>query len=261
MPAAIRSSSFRRLAGTSRRSGRGFRRGCTVLELGAGGGQLSSVLSTLRAVRRVVAFDYSQHMLADVLPQAVRESGGRLQRISVVCGDLDRTALRDGAFDVIVSALTFHHAHDPLVTMREAYRLLKPGGSLILFERSHADDVPDATLEAHLEIEFSPKKKKTYGLPVDARITRRMMGEHEYRTREWRAFLERASFRVRTAAVHRPDSRRLVCRAARKLPVLQRVMSRVWELQLRGVVPGATLVNVFPGRHMGNRIFFATKVS
>lgn len=54
-----------------------------------------------------------------------------VQRVPVIVGSLE--ALRDGAgFDLIVLHQALEHLPDPMTTLRHCYRLLKPGGRLVV---------------------------------------------------------------------------------------------------------------------------------
>ncbi len=52
--------------------------------------------------------------------------------IKTVTGTSDSTGLPDSSFDLISIIRVLHHLPDPLPTFREIYRLLRPGGILIL---------------------------------------------------------------------------------------------------------------------------------
>lgn len=47
-------------------------------------------------------------------------------------GDLKQCALPTNSFDVITMSQTIEHLHDPIATLRESLRILKPGGLLVM---------------------------------------------------------------------------------------------------------------------------------
>jgi 2-polyprenyl-3-methyl-5-hydroxy-6-metoxy-1,4-benzoquinol methylase len=49
-----------------------------------------------------------------------------------VVGTLTATAFASGTFDVVLSSEAVEHTPDPRQSVRELYRLVKPGGSLVL---------------------------------------------------------------------------------------------------------------------------------
>ena len=101
-----------------------IRRDSSVLEIGAGTGALTGVLTGLSD--QVVSLDISDTSLA-VLRD--RTAG----RIDVVCGDMAALPMRGSSFDVVTSAGSLSYA-DPGIVNEEIFRVLRPGGSLLLVD-------------------------------------------------------------------------------------------------------------------------------
>lgn len=104
--------------------------GKTVVDLGAGEGALTLLLA--RTCRKVIAVDLSPRMLH--LLREAAERGGVQSRIQVVEGDLEALPLADGVGDVVFLSQALHHAAEPVQALREAARILKPGGTLVLLD-------------------------------------------------------------------------------------------------------------------------------
>lgn len=67
--------------------------------------------------------------------------GRTTSRVHVVAGDGNALPLRDGLFDLVTYAQSFHWT-DPEVAVDEAFRVLKPGGVLALWWNQHDRTVP-----------------------------------------------------------------------------------------------------------------------
>lgn len=115
--------------------------GRQVLDAGCGPGWYSEWL--LKRGAEVTALDVSPAMLA----QARKRLG---DRADLVWADLERPLpFVDASFDAIVSGLVLEYVHDWHSTMREFYRVLKPGGVLV-FSCQH----PFADFCRHTETDY-----------------------------------------------------------------------------------------------------------
>lgn len=96
-----------------------------VLELGCGTGALAE---------RVLAAVPSCRLTGiDLAPRMVEAARARLgERAEVLLGDAERLPFRDGAFDVAYCNDSFHHYPDPDRAAFQAWRVLAPGGALVI---------------------------------------------------------------------------------------------------------------------------------
>lgn len=88
-------------------------RGGTLLDLGCGDMPYRPVFAP--RVARYLGADLLRNPLADVL---LEESG--------------RVSMPDGSVDIVLSSQVLEHVPSPAAYLREAHRLLKPGGTLLL---------------------------------------------------------------------------------------------------------------------------------
>jgi ubiquinone/menaquinone biosynthesis C-methylase UbiE/DNA-binding transcriptional ArsR family regulator len=96
-----------------------------VADLGCGTGQIAAAVAP--HVARVVAVDASVEMLA-----AARRRLRDLPNVEIRRGDLEGLPVEEATFDVALMVLVLHHLADPASAVREAARVLKPGGRLLI---------------------------------------------------------------------------------------------------------------------------------
>lgn len=92
-----------------------------VLDVGRGAGAYEPALSERTA--RAVGLDLSPGMLAHLAAMPA----GRL-----VAGDAQRLPVADGSVDVVLAAHMLYHVPDIGLALREARRVLRPGGAALL---------------------------------------------------------------------------------------------------------------------------------
>jgi len=99
-----------------------------VLDLGCGSGTLAVELA--RAGARVVGIDGDE----DMLRRAAAKAEAARVELSLRAGLADAIPLEDGAVDVVVCSLLWHHLvpADRSVGLIECRRVLRPGGRLLI---------------------------------------------------------------------------------------------------------------------------------
>jgi len=100
--------------------------GQLVLDLGAGTGAASRAIAAVGGVP--IAIDAAYGMLA----------ADATQRPAAVVGDAYALPLRDCAVDAVVAAFSLNHLDDPVAGLREAARITRPGGPILV--SAYADD-------------------------------------------------------------------------------------------------------------------------
>jgi ArsR family transcriptional regulator len=113
-----------------------------VADLGCGDGYLS--IEAAAWARRVVAVDRSADVLKRGRELATRR---RAKNIEWKKGDLERLPLPDASVDVALLSQALHHAADPAAAVREAFRILRPSGRLLVLDlRTHGEEWVRTTL-------------------------------------------------------------------------------------------------------------------
>lgn len=94
-----------------------------VLDLGCGGGHVSYAAAPFAG--EVVACDLTADMLAEVSRTAAARG---LANIRTEQAAAERLPFADASFDTVLCRFTIHHWHDRHAGLREARRVVKPGG-------------------------------------------------------------------------------------------------------------------------------------
>jgi SAM-dependent methyltransferase len=95
-----------------------------VLDVGSGDGVLAELLAP--HARSILCVDTSERVLA-----AARERLKPLKHVRVANGDMHALALPDAGFDLVLLMHALTYSDDPAQAVREAARVLRPGGRLL----------------------------------------------------------------------------------------------------------------------------------
>jgi ubiquinone/menaquinone biosynthesis C-methylase UbiE len=147
--------------------------GGRVIDLGCGGGHVSYAVAP--HAESVVAYDLSAEMLAAVAAEAGRRGLGN---ITTAQGPAEALPFANASFDAVFCRYTAHHWPDVRRGLREARRVLKPGG-VAVFADAVAPELP--VLDTFLQ---------TFEMLRDPSHVR------DYSVAEWAEFATQAGFVV-----------------------------------------------------------------
>ena len=80
----------------------------------------------------VTGVDLSDEMLTEAENYARLQDLG--QAVSFRKGNVQRLPFADGSVDLVVSTFSLHHWNDPVAVLDEVDRVLRPGGSFLVFD-------------------------------------------------------------------------------------------------------------------------------
>jgi len=110
-----------------------------VADLGAGEGLLSELLA--RRCKKVIAVDNSERMVAFGVTKARKNN---LKNLEFRLGDLQNPPIEPVSVDLVILSQALHHAEEPASALGSAFKLLKPGGQIMIldlarhqFEKAH----------------------------------------------------------------------------------------------------------------------------
>jgi arsenite methyltransferase len=123
--------------------------GETVLDLGSGGG-IDVLLSARRvgASGKAYGLDMTDEMLA--LARANQQKAG-VENVEFLKGEIENIPLPDNSVDVVISNCVINLSSDKDRVLREAFRVLKPGGRFAVSDVVVRGDVPRQVRE-HMEL-------------------------------------------------------------------------------------------------------------
>lgn len=136
-----------------------IKRNHNALDVGCGGGKTVAKLCNKIGNGKVFGIDYSELCV---------DNSKKLNKNNVMCGkasilhaSVSELPFEDNKFDVVTAVETYYFWQDKLNDLKEIYRVMKPGGKLLLvFEMVKSDDKPHKwnKVEKALNIEAVSKE-------------------------------------------------------------------------------------------------------
>ena len=121
-----------------------------IADMGAGEGTLSQLLA--RSAKQVIAIDNSEKMV-EYGSRIAKENG--YANLEYRLGDLEEPPIEPGSVDVVLFSQALHHAARPQRAVESAFRILKPGGRILVLDLASHTYEQAKELYAHVWLGFS----------------------------------------------------------------------------------------------------------
>jgi ubiquinone/menaquinone biosynthesis C-methylase UbiE len=156
------------------------RKGDVALDVGTGAGHTAMALAPL--VSRVDAVDVTEEMM-DEARKLCHQRG--ITNVSFHVADAMSLPFSDGSYDIVTCRRAAHHFGDVRKALGEMARVLRPGGRLVIDDRSVPEDDEIDHLVNRLDVLHDPSHVR------------------EYREGEWRALIKEAGLELASLRPYR----------------------------------------------------------
>jgi ubiquinone/menaquinone biosynthesis C-methylase UbiE len=130
--------------------------GDEILDLGTGSGYALRALRETRNAGRCVGLDGAPEMLRNARSYTDDEA------IAFVRGDFDALPLQTDSVDHVFSMEAFYYASDPLQTLREVGRVLRPGGTFSCAVNYYEENVHSHAWQDNISVEMTRWDRREY---------------------------------------------------------------------------------------------------
>lgn len=168
----------------------------TGIDLGSGPGIVSGTLAKLPQVRKIYSVELASSCV-DLCHPVVRSALGiPVEKMDSIIGDFDNLPDFGELADFTIIWESLHHSNNPVHTLRQLRCSIAVGGMVFVVDRAHDNSTTEAQLNAMLDIRYGEKFLRDNFMDTLTKLTRRDLGEHEYRYGDWERFIHEAGYQV-----------------------------------------------------------------
>jgi len=121
-----------------------------AVDIGCGeGGDLSLMLAN--RCKNVTSLDYDPKVISG-FQKILKQKG--IKNVTPKVADMIKTGLPDNYADLVLMSQVLHHATDPRLALKEAVRILKPGGTLAFLDLAQHKEESFRTTHGHIWLGF-----------------------------------------------------------------------------------------------------------
>lgn len=147
----------------------GLRDNLSVVEFGCGPGYLTEkILNEFKNIK-VTGVELDPYLVEVAKKNLYKEN---LDRVKVVRGNITKCDIESNKFDIAIIRLVLEHLIDPVIALKEVYRVLKPGGKVIVIDNDfemHIRSYPHIPELKELYDAYCRKRESEGGRPMIGR--------------------------------------------------------------------------------------------
>jgi len=117
-----------------------------LIDVASGPGVVTAALAPNAA--SIVAFDATEQMLETAKARCARAG---LSNVEFQSGDAESLPFADAQFDGAVTRAAVHHFADPQRAINEMFRVLRPGGTVVIADVISSEDADESRLHNAIE--------------------------------------------------------------------------------------------------------------
>jgi len=141
-----------------------------MLDIGTGPGHIPILVCDAITECHIVGVDLSQHMLTHARRHLAGSPHG--ERIEYRLGDAKGLPFDDAAFDTVFSNTILHHIPDPRPFIADAWRVLRPGGALLIRDLFRPDsETALANIVELYTVGETPQQRQLFADSLRAALT------------------------------------------------------------------------------------------